>query len=150
MNWHKRDIEKSCLPSRDARAFLHCIMCSQVIDISTVDKSYVDFMTNLNVIKNLSKCNIAIEWDAFERSINKMLAALMSLKGRRYGLCVRSPLRALFIRCLAMMTQTGPSHYLNQCWNIDNWTFWTNFREILVKICIFSFKETHSKMSSRK
>ena len=45
-----------------------------------------------------------------------------------------------------------PSHYLNQCWNIVNWTLdnWTNFNDILIKIQQFSFKKIRSKMLSGK
>ena len=41
-----------------------------------------------------------------------------------------------------------PSHYLNQCWNIVNWTLGKSFSEILTKIHIFSFKNMHLKMLS--
>ena len=30
-----------------------------------------------------------------------------------------------------------PTHCLNQCWNIVNWTLWTNFSDILIEIQIF-------------
>ena len=43
------------------------------------------------------------------------------------------------------MAWTVPSHYLSQCWNIVNWT---NFSEISIQIHIFSFKKMHLKMSS--
>ena len=35
----------------------------------------------------------------------------------------------------------APSHYLNQCWNIANWTLGTNFGEILIEIYTFSLKK---------
>ena len=46
----------------------------------------------------------------------------------------------------------APSHYLNQCCNIVNWTepLRTNFSEILIKILTFSFKKIHFKVSSAK
>ena len=40
-----------------------------------------------------------------------------------------------------------PSHYLNQCWHIVNWTL-TN--KLLVKIQTFPFKKIHLKMSFGK
>ena len=42
-----------------------------------------------------------------------------------------------------------PSHFLNQCWNIVNWTL-RNLSEILIEIHIFSFRKMHLKMSSGK
>ena len=42
----------------------------------------------------------------------------------------------------------SPSHYLNQCWNIVNWTFRNKLHEILIKVHTFSFKKMHLKMSS--
>ena len=43
-----------------------------------------------------------------------------------------------------------PSHYLNQCLVIVNWTLRRNFSEILIKIQIFSFTEMHLKISTAK
>ena len=37
----------------------------------------------------------------------------------------------------------APSLYLNQCWHIVNWTLGTKFGEILIAICLFSFKKMH-------
>ena len=44
-----------------------------------------------------------------------------------------------------------PSHYLNQCWYIVNWTL-GHFSEILIQTYIFSFKnfKMHLKMASEK
>ena len=42
------------------------------------------------------------------------------------------------------------SHFLNQCWNIVNWTLRTNFRGIWNEIQIFLFQKMHLKMSSAK
>ena len=41
-------------------------------------------------------------------------------------------------------------HYLNQCWYIVNWTFETNFSEILIEIYTFSFMKIRIKLSSGK
>ena len=49
-----------------------------------------------------------------------------------------------------LVTCLAPSHYLNQCWNIVDWTLGTNFSEMLIEIHTFSFKKIHSKMSSGK
>ena len=50
-----------------------------------------------------------------------------------------------------LVAWSAPSHYLNQCWNIVNWTLRnTNFSEILIAIHMFSFKKLHLKMSSGK
>ena len=49
-----------------------------------------------------------------------------------------------------LVAWTAPSHYLNQCWNIVNWTPGTNINEILLKIHTFSFKKIHFKMPSGK
>ena len=43
----------------------------------------------------------------------------------------------------------APSHYLNQSWNIANWTF-GNKRSCNLKIYIFPFKKKHLKMSLGK
>ena len=45
-------------------------------------------------------------------------------------------------------TWLPPSHYLNQCWNIVNWTLRTNFGKVLIEYRSFSFKKMHLKMSS--
>ena len=44
----------------------------------------------------------------------------------------------------------APSHYLNQCWNIVNWTLRTNFSEILIETVRFSFEKMRLKVSSAK
>ena len=44
----------------------------------------------------------------------------------------------------------GAKSYLNQCWNIVNWTPGTYFSEISIGILIFSIKKMHLKMSSAK
>ena len=44
----------------------------------------------------------------------------------------------------------APSHYLNQCWNIINWTPTHNFSEIPIEIHTFSLKKIHLKMASEK
>ena len=41
-----------------------------------------------------------------------------------------------------------PSHYLNQCWNIVNWTPGTNFNEIVIENHTCSFTKMHLKMLS--
>ena len=43
-----------------------------------------------------------------------------------------------------------PSHYLNQWWNIVNWTPGTNFSEILIEIHIFSFRKMNLKITFAK
>ena len=45
---------------------------------------------------------------------------------------------------------TAPSLYMNQCWDIVNWTIGTNFSEIAIEIQTFSFKKMHLKMSYGK
>ena len=40
--------------------------------------------------------------------------------------------------------------YLNQCWNIVNWTLRNKFNEISIGIQTFLFKKMHYKMSSAK
>ena len=42
---------------------------------------------------------------------------------------------------------SAPSHYLNQCWIIVNWTY---FSEIWIEILSFSFKKMQLKKSSAK
>ena len=42
-----------------------------------------------------------------------------------------------------------PSHYLNQCWNIVNWTLGTKFSGIWIEIYAFSFKKILLKMSAK-
>ena len=51
---------------------------------------------------------------------------------------------------LWLVAYSAPSHYLNQCWVIVNWTSITNFSEILIKIQNFSFTEMHLKILSAK
>ena len=54
--------------------------------------------------------------------------------------------------CICKLTIIGsdnglaPSHYLNQCWNIVNWTLRNKISEILIKIHTFSFKKMYIKM----
>ena len=45
------------------------------------------------------------------------------------------------------VTWSASSHYLNQCWNIINFTLKNRF-QWLIKIHIFSFKKMHLKMLS--
>ena len=45
---------------------------------------------------------------------------------------------------------SAPSHYLNRCWHNLDWTLWTNFRELKMKIERFPYKKMHFKMSSAK
>ena len=42
----------------------------------------------------------------------------------------------------------APSHYLNQCWNIVNWTLGNKLRRNLNRNLYLSSKEMHLKMSS--
>ena len=51
---------------------------------------------------------------------------------------------------MACRLDGAPSHYLNQCWNIVNWTLRTNFNEISIGIKTFSAKKMHFKVSSAK
>ena len=44
----------------------------------------------------------------------------------------------------------APSHCLNQCWVIVNWSLGTNFSEFLIKIITFSFKKMCLKLSYAK
>ena len=43
-----------------------------------------------------------------------------------------------------------PSHYLDQCWDIVNWTQWNKFSEIWIEIQNFTFRKMHLKMLSTK
>ena len=43
-----------------------------------------------------------------------------------------------------------PSHYLTQCWLLDNWISATNFSVIWIKIKQFSFAKINLKLSSEK
>ena len=56
--------------------------------------------------------------------------------------------------CVGKLTIIGAiqttSHYLNQCWNIDNLKLWNKFHWNLSKIHIYSFKKMHLNMSSTK
>ena len=47
-----------------------------------------------------------------------------------------------------LVTYSAPSHYLNQCLFIVNWTL--HFSEIWIKIQNFSLKKIHLKLSSAK
>ena len=52
--------------------------------------------------------------------------------------------------CIGDPGWTAPSHYLNQCWNIVNWTLMNKLQWILTIIHTYSFKKIHLKMSSAK
>ena len=45
---------------------------------------------------------------------------------------------------------SAPSHYLNQCWIIVHWNLKNKLQWNLNKICTFTFKKMHLKMSSVK
>ena len=45
---------------------------------------------------------------------------------------------------------TSPSHYLNQCWFIVNWTLRNKLQWNFIKIQNFSFRKMHLKISSVK
>ena len=49
-----------------------------------------------------------------------------------------------------LVAYSAPSHYLNQCWVIVNWTRGRNFSEILIKIQNIPFTKMHLKISSAK
>ena len=51
---------------------------------------------------------------------------------------------------IMVVAWSAPSHYLNQWWNIVNWTLETNFSETAIEIHTFSFKKMHLKLSSGK
>ena len=87
------------------------------------------------------------------RNINRTLISLI----RYYGVKNSGPVKLTHWSrvthiCVGKLTIAGsaPSHYLNQCWNIVNWTLGTNFSEILIEINTFSFKKMHLKISSRR
>ena len=48
------------------------------------------------------------------------------------------------------MAWSAPSHYLNQYWNIVDWTLGTNFSQTLIRIQTFSSKKIYLKMLSAK
>ena len=45
---------------------------------------------------------------------------------------------------------SAPSHYLNKCWGIFNWTLQTNFSKIWIEIQAFSLNRMHFKLPSAK
>ena len=49
-----------------------------------------------------------------------------------------------------LVTYSAPSHYLNQCWVIVNWTLRNKLQRNFSKKITFSFKKAHLKMSSAK
>ena len=49
-----------------------------------------------------------------------------------------------------LVARSAPSHYLNQCWDIINWTLGKKLRSNLNEIHTFSFQKMHLKMSSGK
>ena len=49
-----------------------------------------------------------------------------------------------------LVAWSAPSHYLNQCWDIVNWTLRNKLQWHLNERHIFSFKKIHLKMSSGK
>ena len=51
---------------------------------------------------------------------------------------------------LWLVAYSAPSHYLNQCWDIVNWTLGTNFSEISIKRKDLSFTKMQMKISSAK
>ena len=66
---------------------------------------------------------------------------ILTLWGRARHTCV-SKLPSL----VQIMACPAPSHYLNQCWIIVNWSLGKKFNEILIEINTFSFKKMHLKM----
>ena len=44
----------------------------------------------------------------------------------------------------------APSHYLNQCWNVADWSLGNNSSAILIETHTFLFKKMHLKSSSGK
>ena len=49
-----------------------------------------------------------------------------------------------------LVTYSAPSHYLDQCWVVDNWTLRNKFQWDFNQIQNFSFIKTHLKISSGK
>ena len=56
----------------------------------------------------------------------------------------------LLISKTGLVSWTVPNHYLNQCWNIVDWTLRNKLTEILIGIQTFSSKKMHLKMSFAK
>ena len=74
------------------------------------------------------------------------LHGLCGLYGPR---CLLSPERPLnFIT--HSLAWTVPNHYLNQCWNIVDWTFGNKLLWNFYQNPIFSFNKMHFKISSAK
>ena len=74
--------------------------------------------------------------------------ALSSHRGRVTHMCIGNITRITSDNVLPPGRQ--PSHYLNQCWNVVNWTLRNELKWILIEIQTFSFKIMHMKMSSAK
>ena len=49
-----------------------------------------------------------------------------------------------------LATWPAPSHYLNKCWHIVNWTLRNKLQWNFIEILRFSFKKMHLKVSSAK
>ena len=73
---------------------------------------------------------------------------LLTQWGRVMYICV-SKLGHLWFRQW-LVAWLAPSHYLNQCWNIVNWTLGNKLHWKFFKLYTFSFKKMHLKMPSGK
>ena len=51
---------------------------------------------------------------------------------------------------LWLVASLAPSHYLNQCWLIINWTRRNKYQWKLIKIQFFSFDKMHLKMTAKR
>ena len=113
---HKEEYEKSSLRSCDTNALNHCIMCPpRLKTISILEKYREDLMASLNNINNLSKCNIAVEciWRFHQQNVGRFYGSQRAQARPERTFLMQVAHRPLFIRCLAMMTQTVSTEIRN-------------------------------------
>ena len=114
---------------------------------------WISIKISLKVVPEVPINNIPalVQIMAWRRSGDKPLSEPM-MDSLLAHICVTQPQWVKhshgFIVLFVAVTWPVPSHYLNQCWNILNWTLRNKLQWI--KIDIFSFKKMHLKMLSGK
>ena len=126
-------------------------MLSQVMNPS---KGKIVGFVNLNIYWGIPICPVHCGWAV--RESTPFTQRPLTVSGT--DLNNSSPPSAAYMRqwigsALAQIMacrHSAPSHYLNQCWVIVNWTVRNKLQWKLNGILSFSFKKMHLKMSSAR
>ena len=109
-------------------------------------RSHMVGVNKMQVIQVIKKIDYSSSNDTYKINILLRLQGFLTHWGIVTDICVS---RLTIIGSdNGLAPSRPPSHYLNQCWLIANWTPGNKFQWIWIEILSFSFKKMHLQMLS--